>query len=237
MGERDHYLARVSIHPGFEPDPQTPVSHGVDQHGRAFVDQCGWLGATTNKTRLYVRRITMELDDGQKLILISDLRDAKAFPATDLLELYRGRWAIEQLFQQVTEVFELRRLIGCTPRAVLFQSAFCLLMYNLIQVIKAYAAQDGNVGPQEVSTANLFDDVKKEMICWTHFDAPILRSPTRDPAAMQLHLGRLMSGLWRKGWVKASDKKPRKKRLKKKALRGGHTSVWRLLQAAAGSTA
>ena len=58
-------------------------------------------------------------------------------------------------------MFELRRLIGCTPQAVLFQSAFCLLMYNLIQVIKAYAAQDGNVGPQEVSTANLFDDVKK----------------------------------------------------------------------------
>lgn len=237
MGEQDHYLARVSTNPGFEPDLACPPARGVDDRGREFIDQCGWLGAATHKNRLYVRRISMELEDGEKLILITDLTDAQAYPATDLLELYRGRWGIEQLFQQVSEVFELRRLIGCTPQAGLFQSAFCLLMYNMVQVIKAYAAQDGNVKREEVSTANLFDDVKKEMICWTHFEAPLLRSPTREPAAMRLHLGQLLCGVWRKAWIKASDKKPRKNPAKPKQVKGGHTSVWRLLQAAARSTA
>jgi hypothetical protein len=235
MGDgRDHYLARVSTGPTFEPDPDRPPATGVDAHGRAYTDQCGWLGARANKHRLYVRRIQMTLADGELLTLITDLTDAAAFPAIDLLELYRGRWGIEQLFQQeVTEVFELRRLIGCTPKAGLFQAAFCLLMYNLIQVVKAYAAADGGVEPAAVSTHNLFYDVKRELICWTHFDAPVLRSPTREPAAMRQHLAALLGGAWRAAWLKAADKKPRPKPAEKKRLNGGHTSVWRLLQAAA----
>lgn len=232
-GQRDHYLARISTAPGFEPDPARPPAVGIDASGRQYTDQCGWLGARSNKNQLYVRRIQMTLEDGELLTLITDLTDAATYPATDLLELYRGRWGIEQLFQQVTEVFELRRLIGCTPKAGLFQAAFCLLMYNLVQTIKAYAAQDGNVEPETVSTHNLFYDVKRELICWTHFDAPLLRCPTRDPAAMRQHLRTLMQGTWRKAWIKAADKKPRRKPPKKKILKGGHTSVWRLLQAAA----
>jgi hypothetical protein len=192
----------------------------------------GWLGARSNKSRLYVRRIQMPLADGELLTLITDLTDADAFPATDLLELYRGRWGIEQLFQEVSEVFELRRLIGCTPKAGIFQAAFCLLMYNLIQVAKAYAAADGGVEPAAVSTHNLFYDVKRELVCWTHFDAPVLRSPAREPAAMRQHLAALLGGAWRAAWLKAADKRPRAKPPAKKNLKGGHTSVWRLLQAA-----
>lgn len=232
-GGRDHYLARVSTGPTFEPDPDRPAATGTDAQGRAYTDQCGWLGARSNKHRLYVRRIQMTLADGELLTLITDLTDAAAFPAIDLLELYRGRWGIEQLFQEVTEVFELRRLIGCTPKAGLFQAAFCLLMYNLVQVVKAYAAADGQVEAQAVSTHNLFYDVKRELICWTHFDAPVLRSPTREPAAMRQHLAALLGGAWRAAWIKAADKKPRPKPAEKKRINGGHTSVWRLLQAAA----
>ncbi len=179
----------------------------------------------------------MELDDGEQLILITDLTDAKAYPVGDLLELYDGRWEIEQMFQQVTEVFELRRLIGCTPEAGLFQSAFCLLMYNLIQVIKGYAAQDGKIEREQVSTANLFYDVKRELICWTYLHALAILAPTREPAAMRQHLSELLGGIWRDAWIKASDNGPRKKAVKKKPLSGGHTSVWRLLQAAAEATA
>lgn len=238
MGQHDHYLARVSTGPTFEPDPARPPVTGTDAHGRTYTDQCGWLGARSNKHRLYVRRIQMTLADGELLTLITDLTDAAAFPAADLLELYRGRWGIEQLFQEVSEVFELRRLIGCTPKAGIFQAAFCLLMYNLVQVLKAYAAADGQVEPAAaVSTHNLFYDVKRELVCWTHFDAPVLRTPTRDPAAMRQHLATLLGGAWRAAWLKAADKKPRPTPAEKKRLNGGHTSVWRLLQAAAGPPA
>ena len=49
---------------------------------------------------------------------------------------------------------------------------------------------------------------------------------------MRQHLSRLLRGIWRVTWIKASDKKPRKKRPPDKPLPGGHTSVRRLLQAA-----
>jgi hypothetical protein len=44
------------------------------------------------------------------------------------------------MFQQVTEVFRLQRLIGGTPQATVFQCAFCLLLYNVIQVMRAQVA-------------------------------------------------------------------------------------------------
>jgi len=235
-GRRDHFLARIRSGPRFTADPSRPCTSGTDKKGRRYVDECGWLGGAANKDRLYVRRITLDLDDGEQLVLISDLTDADAFAAEDLLEIYRGRWNIEELFQQVSEVFELRRLIGCTPQAGIFQAAFCLLMYNLVQTIRAYAARDGGVKRQEVSTHNLFYDVKRELICWTYLEAPLTRSPVRDAPSMRRHLGRLLAGVWCETWLKAADKKPRKKKPPERALHGGHTSVWRLLQAAAEGT-
>jgi hypothetical protein len=236
-GERDHFLVRIRSNLSFTADDKAPRKGGADQKGRRFIDECGWLGGAANRDRLYVRRITLELEEGEQLVLITDLTDRAVYLARDLLEVYRGRWKIEEMFQQVSEVFELRKLIGCTPQAALFQAAFCLLMYNLIQTLRGYAAQDGNVKREEVSTHNLFYDVKRALICWAYLDAPVIRSPARDAPSMRRHLGELLSGNWREAWIKASDKKPRKKRLKEKVLNGGHTSVWRLLQAAAEASA
>lgn len=232
LGEHDQYLVRIRSGPTFTADQTRPCAGGTDRQGRPFVDECGWLGGASNKGRLYVRRISLQLEDGQQLVLITSLTDAQAYPARDLLEVYRGRWKIEELFQQVSEVFELRRLIGCTPQAGLLQAAFCLLMYNLIQVIRGYAAQDGNRKREEVSTHNLFYDVKRELICWAYLQAPAMRSPVREPDAMRRHLSGLLSGVWRDAWIKACNKNPRKRRPKPKAVQGGHSSVWRLLQAA-----
>ena len=56
------------------------------------------------------------------------------------LAVYLRRWEIERAFQKIVEVFELRRLIGSTPRATIFQAAFCLLLYNLLHVMRAFVA-------------------------------------------------------------------------------------------------
>jgi IS4 transposase len=71
------------------------------------------------------------------LILVTDLLDAEQYPAADLLAAYLARWGIERMFQQVTEVFALKRLIGGSPQAGVFQLAFCLLLYNMIHVLRA----------------------------------------------------------------------------------------------------
>jgi hypothetical protein len=239
----DHFVLRVRKGLRFQADPACPARRFTDEHGRAVIDEIGTFG--TGKHAMRLRRVTLlrpaaEAEPeaeaeagGDDVALITDLLEQSPFDARDLLKLYRRRWGIEQMFQQVTETFALDHLIGCTPRAVLFQVAFCLLMYNLVQVLKAYVAADGRVDRSLVSTANLFYDVRRELSTWSYLAAaaalPAI-SAAPDAASMRARLRALLVGSWDAvAYLKASDKRPRKKRPKPKRLHGGHTSVQRLL--------
>jgi hypothetical protein len=170
-----------------------------------------------------------EVDDD--VVLLSNLLDRDAFPAADLLALYKHRWGIEQLFQQVTETFALKHLIGSSPKAVLLQFAYCLLLYNLMQLIKIYVAADGQVMASVVSMFYLFNDVKKELSAWAYHTNGTWPRTHRDAQQMKDRLAALLTGSWHPvAYTKASDKKPRKKPGPKPLLRGGHSSVQRLLE-------
>jgi IS4 transposase len=51
------------------------------------------------------------------VIVVTDLLDEVAYPAGDLRAVYLMRWQIENVFQEITGVFELRHLIGRAPQA------------------------------------------------------------------------------------------------------------------------
>lgn len=142
--QSDHYLMRYHPKVKFYPDLSRRARRGRDKEGRRYTEQWGWLGGPGDPRRREVRLITLpKVTDGGKkdLVLVTSLLDSKAYPAADLLALYRERWGIEGVFQQVTEVFGLQGLIGGTPQACLFQFAFCLILYDLIQVIRAFVGQ------------------------------------------------------------------------------------------------
>jgi hypothetical protein len=234
--EGDHYVLRLRKGPTFTPDPQVPARVTRDEHGREVLDEVGTLGKGADALPR-VRRVGLRRTDAEgkadDVVLITDLTDRKAFGASDLLKLYRRRWGIEQMFQQVTETFSLKHLIGCTPRAVLFQFALCLLMYNLVQVVKGHVAADGQVERASVSTANLFYDVKRELLTWSYF---ALAAPTPGgrggtmAGTVRARLRELLKGSWDPlAYAKAADKKPRPPRPEPRRLHGGHTSVQRLL--------
>ena len=44
------------------------------------------------------------------------------------------------VFQQITEVFACQVRCSTTPQGTLFPLRFCLLLYNLIQVVRAHVA-------------------------------------------------------------------------------------------------
>jgi len=62
-------------------------------------------------------------------VLLTNLADRAAYPAAELLALYKLRWGIEGVFQQVTCTFSLAHLIGSSPKArrccCSFPSASC----------------------------------------------------------------------------------------------------------------
>jgi Transposase DDE domain len=211
MREGDHFLLRHDGKTAFAPDPSRPARSGTDSQGRVWVEDWGWWGSCRNARRRYVRRIVLTRPDAEPIVLITDLVDAATYPAADLLTLYLARWGIERVFQQITEVFQLRRLIGTTPRGNLFQLAFCLVLYNQIQVVRAYVAQGARRSCASVSPELLFEDVRRQLIALHEvLDAEeviALLPAIATGAQLQQRLRELLQPLWTERWQKAAAKK------------------------------
>src|SRR5204863_2135822 len=174
---------------------------------------------------------------GGDVILVTGLLDGAAYPAEDLLAAYLLRWEIECMFQQVTEVFDLRTLIGSTPQAMVFQSAFCFVLYNLTQVVRAYVADAAGRDAAAVSAEKLFDGTRRQLTAWAELGDPAHAAeyvrPAPTAAALDERLRGLLAGVWQRRWLKSRPKKPQPPRPKAKVGKGqgGHSSVWRVLQA------
>jgi hypothetical protein len=228
----DHFLVRYHPKVHFHPDPQRRAREGRTAAGQRYVQEWGWLGAATDRRRRYVRRVTLQRPGAEDLMLVTDLLDAHRYPAVDLLALYQARWGIETVFQKITEVFPLKRLIGGTPRAGIFQLAFCLLLYNMIHVLQAQIAAAEHGEPDDVSLEKVFADVERELIAWTVLVEPAVTVALLGavPTAAQLkqQLTKLLSGVWQDRWLKAVNEKPRPHGAAPKASRT-HTSVHRIL--------
>jgi hypothetical protein len=230
--EDDHYLARRTTTAKFAPDPQRPSQEGLDTRGRRYVESWGYLG--TGGKRRYVRQITLERPGEETIILVTDLLDAEQYPASDLLEAYLMRWEIERVFQQITEVFALESLIGSTPEAVVFQCAFCLLLYNVLQVVRGLLAEVQEQAPERISTEQVFYDARRELVSLaTLGDAAIIAEQFDVPTTPEQTRGRLvelLSRAWSDRWLKAPSKKKQPPRNRTKES-GAHTSVSRAQKA------
>jgi hypothetical protein len=240
VGQNDHYLIRMTKKMSFAADPERPQREGVDEEGRAYRQQWGWIGQTSQQRRRYVRWIELSqtIDGGDRLVVITDLLDADLYPAADLLEAYRQRWGIERVFQQVTEVFGLQTLIGSRPEGAVLQASLCFLLYNTIQVLRTHVSAVSDVAVSEVSGELLFRDIVKELTCWDRMldrvaaMSGLEQSGTAESLREWLRMR--LTGCWHEGWRKAKTKnKPPGgwKPPKRPPGHGGHTSVFRAMNA------
>jgi hypothetical protein len=231
----DHFLVRWNQKVHFHRDKSRPIVTGFDASGRMYKEDWGWIGQPNDARRRYVRRIRLKRGGKEEdIYLLTDLVDADVYPADDLLRVYLERWGIECMFQQVTEVFHLRSLIGSTPRATVLQASFCFLLYNVIQVMRAYIAEGQELSPKEVSSENLFEDVHRQLTAWTEMldteDTVALVSTTWTASQVVRRLRTLLHGQWSELWRKAKYKGSPTPHPKKKYPKGGHTSVYRVLR-------
>lgn len=229
----DHCVLRLHPKSQFTPDARHPARHGTDRHGRTWTDEIGELHSTRQGT-MRLRRITLHRPGEKPLQIITDLLDAELYPANDLLELYRQRWGIEQVFQKVSEVFHLNHLIGSSPQAIIFQAALCMMLYNLLQVIRGIVADTHDRPASTISTFNLLYDLNRELIA-LHFLVPPdeLLAGLRDRAAsiknLRDYLDQRLRQAWTDRWIKSPPKKRHTKPTKHKRGTGGHFSIHRVL--------
>lgn len=240
----EHFVLRYHPKVHFHADPTKPARQFTDAKGRPLIEEYGWLGSPTDKRRTFVRRITWKRSDHKDLSVVTDLtnrspgQDADAdepIAAADLIDLYLTRWKIETVFQEVTTIFGLRKLIGSTPEATAFQAAFCMVVYNAIIVVKSYVAalQPKPMPVDDVSNKMLFTSIHKQLTALAELVPAVslaeLVTPPPTAEAAREYLQLRLTGLWETGWKKARNKNPRKYGSKPKGS-GAHTSVFRVLQ-------
>jgi hypothetical protein len=228
----DQFLVHYHPKTHFCPDPTRLTPPGQDAHGRVWGQDWGWLGCEQAKQRRFVRRLTLYRPGEETIILLTDLLDAVHYPANDLLDLYLARWSIERVFQQITEVFHLQTLIGTPPHGTVFQLAFCLLLYNLVQVVRAYVATAQGRPAATLSTELLFDDAHRQLVALTELvPAPQIERlfvPLPSAECLRTQLPTLLATVWTLRWLKAPAKK-RKAPTPRTPIRGNQTSVYRLI--------
>lgn len=235
--EGDHFLLRFTLRNSFTADPARPSRAGVTASGQAFTQEWGWMGVEANQRRRHVRMIRLERPGEAAVILVTDLLDEQVYSAVDLLATYLMRWQIETVFQEITEVFELRHLIGSTPRATVFQASLCLVIYNILQLVRGYVASSRPepVKVEEVSTEKIFEDMQEQLVSLhtvlsSEELVPFLKVPkTLDE--MKQRLEARLGNIWSPRWKKAVNNKRRPAQAKAKQS-GAHTSVHKLLQLA-----
>ena len=204
-----------------------------------MIDEWGWIGSPKEIRRRYVRQIQLVRPWEESIFVVTDLLDDVAYPAEDLLEAYLHRWEIERVFQQITEVFSLERLVGSTPQATIFQASFCMVLYNLMQLIRAFVsigreATAAVKSVDSVSVEQLFLDVQRELTTLlVLFPAGLLTewfAAEWSAAGTSERVRNLLGDVWKPRYAKAINKKPRPK-LKNAKCSGAHTSVHKILQA------
>lgn len=233
LADGDEFLIRYHPKTHFHRDPEVAVRNGKDTQGRRYSEEWGWLGQPHGKKSVYVRGITLFRAEDEDVILVTSLTDADRFPACDLMDAYLRRWGIENVFQQVTEVFCLKRLISSTPQGTIFQFAFCVLLYNLLQVVRAFLAEAQELEPEAISTEMVFIDVHRQLISLTELADPeaiveYFNAPC-EKAELIEHIRGLLQEVWHDRWFKSPKKKTFQKP-KPIKVKGGHTSLYRIIQ-------
>jgi hypothetical protein len=232
----DAFVVRHHAKCKFHRDPSIPARKGKDDLGRAYREEWGWLGGPDNKNRVAVRRITVTRPSGEPLMLVTSLMDADRYPAFDLLVLYRRRWGIETMFQRVVQTFDLRHLIGGTPEGTVFQAVFCLLLYNITLIVRDYVAEGAERTPETISLHLLYNDIVDELTAWMKVIGPnatvavLAHTMFAGPKDFQRYLQRTIGGVWTARLAKAKTTKRPPRQPPRAYLKGGHSSVDRILR-------
>ncbi len=232
LEDDEDFLIRYRSSVSFYRDLDAKTKQGKDHRGRNILEEWGWLGNPNDPRAVYVRMITVYEGNTEKLSVVTSLLDSKKFPAADLLEVYAHRWDIEQLFQRVTEVYCLNEWISSTPKATIFQAAYCFFLSNTILTVRAFVAKSQEMAPEEVSEYQIQYDVRAELTAWskmldTDSTSEVL-GVIMTPKRLRQYLQRLLATAWSDRYIKAKPTQHTPVE-NKRYIKGGHTSMQRIL--------
>lgn len=231
LEHRSDFIVRYHPKVHFHIAPEIPRARGVDSRGRPWVEAIGWLGKPGTKRSIRVRQITVTRKDKPDLVIVTSLLDSSKFDAADILDLYALRWTIETVFQHITEQFDLRRMIGSTAQATIFQFSISLLIYNFMILIQTQVSEQQEVDPEQLSLPKMMKTVKKQLLSLSTFvPASTIATEILNRRPTPSRVSNRIKKLWDDDWIKAikNKRKPKPPPAKRS---GAHTSVKRQIDA------
>jgi IS4 transposase len=114
-------------------------------------------GSNCLKVRRVVLRLKKVTRDGEREIAILTSLPQTVASATDVADLYRGRWSVETLFQTVTKNFEGEIQTLGYPKAALFSFCLALVSYNILAVVRRALGSVHGVGKSESSLSEFYE--------------------------------------------------------------------------------
>jgi IS4 transposase len=97
-----------------------------------------------NPLQVPVREVTVIIDTGKPLRIVTNDLDA---PAEEIADLYKQRWQIELFFRWVKQTLRIRHFIGVSENAVRIQIAVALIAFLILRM--AQMAQKAVLSPLE----------------------------------------------------------------------------------------
>ena len=118
----------------------TPLSvvkeNRVSKNSNILRDRIGHLPARLTNSRknplqVPVREITVIIDTGKQLRIVTNDLDA---PAEEIADLYKQRWQIELFFRWVKQTLRIRHFVGVSENAVRIQIAVALIAFLILRM-------------------------------------------------------------------------------------------------------
>jgi IS4 transposase len=94
-------------------------------------DEIGHHAAGGTKLDFPLRRLTLAIDDGRKLTLITNDLDADAL---EIGQLYKSRWGIELLFRWIKQHLKIRSFLGRSETAIRIQILTAMIAFLLLRI-------------------------------------------------------------------------------------------------------
>jgi hypothetical protein len=124
------------------------------------------------------------------LTLVTTLLDSQAYPATDIVKLYKQRWECELDNRSIKSVMGMESLSCHTPEMLARELMVYILAYNIVRLTMCDAAKVGSHHPRDLSFKGskdawlLFGQDKREprnyaWLLWTIADVPLRKRPGR----------------------------------------------------------
>lgn len=106
------------------------------KNGNIVSDRIGHLPARlansrNNPLQVPVREITVIIDTGKLLRIVTNDLDARA---DEIADLYKQRWQIELFFRWVKQILRIRHFIGVSENAVRIQIAIALIAFLILRM-------------------------------------------------------------------------------------------------------